>query len=286
MVTCHSSNTFDKIKLLMELKEVQIFSFHYKPEPIVFNSKSYIHIWAGKNGTNTACELIGDDSGDNISAKNNYYSELTGIYWVWKNTSQDIVGSVHYRRFLTGKKEPLAYQAKRLLYYIIGLHKKRHGLIYTKNINLFKKAILTENEIIDLLKSYDLILPQQRKLKYTVRTHYKRYHNQSDLDLIQSIISEKCPQYLTSLEKVLAGKRLFANNMFIMRRADFDRCMQWLFDLLFEFERRIKLSDYQGYQERIMGFMAERLLNVWFAHEKLKIKELPVIYFKHFKFSN
>ena len=42
----------------------------------------------------------GDDTGDNISAKNCYYGELTGVYWVWKNVrTTDYVGICHYRRY-------------------------------------------------------------------------------------------------------------------------------------------------------------------------------------------
>ncbi len=265
---------------------IEIYTFFYKKAPLIVNRLPYVPIMAGKARLIASSDIPGDDIGDNISEKNNYYSELTGIYWVWKNTQQDIVGSVHYRRFLTQKDEPLPHRIKRLFYYLVGLQKKRFGLIYTQNIAFFKTRILTEEEILDLLQTHDLILPQRRKLKYTVRTHYSRYHNPEDLELIESIINERCPEYLNALQQVLDGKRLFANNMFIMKRHDFDRCMAWLFDLLFEFERRIKLSDYQGYQERIMGFMAERLFNVWFAHENLRIKELPVVYFKHFKFSD
>ena len=262
---------------------LEIYTFFYKTAPVIAGDLPYLPMMAG-NALVQNSDLLGDDTGDTISEKNRYYSELTGIYWVWKNTRQDIVGSVHYRRFLTQKDEPLPHRIKRFFYYFAGLQKKRFGLIYTKNIALFKPRILTEDEILDLLQTHDLILPQRRKLKYTVRRHYARYHNPSDLELIEAIINERCPEYLNALQQVLDGKRLYANNMFIMKRPDFDRCMSWLFDLLFEFERRIKLSDYQGYQERIMGFMAERLFNVWFAHENLRIKELPVIYFKQFKF--
>ncbi len=270
---------------MADLPKTRIYVFYYKCGPTLEISPIYQPIMAGKARLSAGSDIPGDDTGDNISEKNNYYSELTGIYWVWKNTTQDIVGSVHYRRFLTQKNEPLPHRIKRFLYYLAGLQKKRFGLTYTKNIAFFKPRILTEKEILDILQTYDLILPQRRKLKYTVRTHYSRYHNPADLELIESIINERCPEYLNALQRVLGGKRLFANNMFIMKRQDFDRCMTWLFDVLFEFERRIELSDYQGYQERIMGFMAERLFNVWFTRENLRIRELPVIYFKHFKFS-
>lgn len=46
---------------------------------------------------------IPDNTGDNISEKNPYYCELTGLYWAWKNLPADVIGLVHYRRYM-GKK--------------------------------------------------------------------------------------------------------------------------------------------------------------------------------------
>ena len=43
---------------------------------------------------------VGDNTGDHISEKNCYYSELTGMYWVWKNSHAKVVGTCHYRRYL------------------------------------------------------------------------------------------------------------------------------------------------------------------------------------------
>ena len=39
-----------------------------------------------------------DNTGDNISDRNAYYSELTGLYWLWKNCDAEYKGLVHYRR--------------------------------------------------------------------------------------------------------------------------------------------------------------------------------------------
>jgi len=88
--------------------------------------------------------FIGDDSGQNISARNPYYSELTGIYWAWKNTRQDVVGSCHYRRFFTAKPCPILHRLKKSIWAVTGLRKESGGLIYTSSVELFRDRILTE----------------------------------------------------------------------------------------------------------------------------------------------
>ncbi|OFX63381.1 MAG: hypothetical protein A2066_09900 [Bacteroidetes bacterium GWB2_41_8] len=265
-------------------KSIKIYAFHYKPGALIDTDPIYHPIMAGNVLVPENSSVQGDDSGENISAKNPWYSELTGIYWVWKNTRQDITGTCHYRRFFTAQPEPLAYKLKRLFYYPAGLYKKRIGLIYTTNTELFAPRILTNIEIKKLLSQYDAILPQARKLKYTVETHYQRYHDINDLNLLKSLIAEKHPDYIEAFESVMIGKRLYANNMFILKDQQFQEFMAWGFDVVFEFERRIELKNYTEYQKRILGFVAERLLNVWFQKKQLNCVELPVIYFKQFKF--
>ncbi|WP_298497297.1 DUF4422 domain-containing protein, partial [uncultured Helicobacter sp.] len=49
------------------------------------------------------CEnMIGDDTGENISHLNRYFNEMTGIYWAWKNYDKlgnpEYIGLCHYRR--------------------------------------------------------------------------------------------------------------------------------------------------------------------------------------------
>ena len=65
------------------------------------NSKDYQ--WLLEN-------MIGDDTGDNISQLNRQFSELTGIYWAWKNYDKignpEYIGFMHYRRHLS--REALA----------------------------------------------------------------------------------------------------------------------------------------------------------------------------------
>jgi hypothetical protein len=265
-------------------QKIKIYVFHYKNGTVLKTDPIYEPIMAGNallSGNNT---IPGDDTGENISTKNKYYSELTGIYWVWKNTRQDITGTCHYRRFYTAKPEPFLYKLKRLFYYSAGLYKKRFGLIYAENTELFGPRIITNQEVTELLSQYDAILPQARKLKYTVETHYHRYHNMDDLNLLKSVLTEKYPEFLEAFHAVLKGKRLYANNMFILKDEHFQEFMSWWFDMLFEFERRIDLNKYTDYQKRILGFMAERLLTIWFMKKQLKTVELPVIYFKRFKF--
>ena len=264
----------------------KIYTFYYQPKNLITAGEAYVPVWAGKNNKPEVPGFTGDDTGDNISEKNKYYSELTGIYWVWKNTYSDIVGSCHYRRYFTTAYEPFSHRFKKVLYYPSGLWRSRYSLIYTRNVKYWKPRILSEKEINNLLVDYEIILPLRRKLRKTVKHHYDKHHNPADLKLLENILTEHFPEYLSSYESVLNDNRLFANNMFVMHWETFDKLMKWLFFILFKFEEETDLEHYKGYQERIFGFLSERLITLWIVHNNIKYKELPLIYFKKMKYAS
>ena len=62
--------------------------------------------------------------------------------------------------------------------------------------------------------------------------------------------------------------------MFYTSNAEFKKYGSWLFKLLLEVEKRVDISEYDSYQQRLFGFLGERLMNVWLAHRAPKIKYL------------
>jgi len=268
---------------MSQSSDCKIYVFHYKNGDPFPNLPGYVHILAGKETYPLKSDFTGDDTGENISNKNQYYSELTGIYWVYKNQSSDIVGTCHYRRFFTPTSEPFQYKLKRLLYYFGGLNIGRHGLIYTSNQEYWQNRILTCEEATQYLEEFDAIMPIKRKLRQSIESHYNKYHDAADLQLLRLIINEKAPGYSATFESTLQLKRLYANNMMVMKREKFEALCEWLFMLLFEFEKRVDLTKYTDYQQRIFGFISERLITTWVNHHQLKVKEFPLIYFRNLK---
>lgn len=200
-----------------------------------------------------------DDTGDNISDKNALYSELTGLYWVWKNVNSDYVGLVHYRRYL-------------------GKPGSRKGCF---------ENILTEKDILEIFKAADIILPRKRNYRVeSIYDHYAHSHYAEHLDTARRIIEEMCPAYIDSFENVIAGKSAHMFNMFIMRKELLDEYCSWLFPILFELEERTDYSDYDDFQKRFVGRISEILLDVWIEKhqyswvelEQRRIAEVPVLY--------
>lgn len=66
--------------------------------------------------------------------------------------------------------------------------------------------------------------------------------------------------------------------MFVMKRSLFDEYCTWLFDILFELEKRTDMTWYDTYEARLFGFMSERLFNVWLERQNLKKVEIPVVF--------
>ncbi|MBF0752100.1 MULTISPECIES: DUF4422 domain-containing protein [unclassified Pasteurella] len=216
------------------------------------HSNIYRPLWVGKKSGQFSQAFLSDDTGKHISGKNSSFCELTGLYWAWKNhffKDVEYMGLVHYRRYFTGVGEKLR-----------------------------GKAILSEENIVALLKEYDCILPKKRNYFIeSIYSHYKHAHHIRDLNITKEIISKDYPAYIESFEKIMSGKSLHLYNMFIMKKIDFDKYCTWLFDILFKLEEKIDITNYDDYQKRVFGFIAERLFNVWVYHHKLRIKEISVV---------
>lgn len=66
--------------------------------------------------------------------------------------------------------------------------------------------------------------------------------------------------------------------MFIKRRNLADAWCTWLFDILFELEKRLDVSQYSKNDARVFGFVSERLMDVWIETNDIKYKELSCVF--------
>lgn len=195
--------------------------------------------------------FVSDNTGDNISNKNANYCELTAQYWIWKNDNEsDIIGLCHYRRFFT-----------------------------TKMFSNDRKYILNRSQIIhDIKKSgYDIILPVRPIARRTVKEIYLDYGFEKDLDILREVISQKYPQYVSEYDSLLNRHSNYIANMMITKKETFDEYSDWLFNILFDVEKKVDISTYTPQQARIFGFMSERLLEVWVRQKQLRVKHYRVM---------
>ncbi|MBP5289435.1 MAG: DUF4422 domain-containing protein [Clostridia bacterium] len=193
-----------------------------------------------------------DDTGENISEKNDRFSELTGLYWAWKNLDADFVGLAHYRRHFRGRrraKEPL-------------------------------ERVLTEKEALRILSAEGCILPKKRN--YIISTLYDHYCNTlhpGPLDLTGEILREKYPSYTAEFEALKRRRSAHMFNMMIMPREILDRYCAFLFPILMELEERANPAEFEDpFHARFPGRVSELLLDVFLRTEKIPCREVPLLY--------
>lgn len=231
------------------MKDIKIIvATHKKYEMPIYSY--YLPLHVGKKGKEDL-GYVGDDTGENISEKNPFYCELTGVYWAWKNLKADYVGLVHYRRQFKGKNK--------------------------KESNLFD-CILSNDEIDKLLNETDIILPKKRN--YFIENlydHYKHTMYIEPLDITGEILKEDYPEYYKYFEKLHKRTSAHMFNMFIMKREYFNSYCEWLFDILEKLEKRVDSSKYDSFHARFYGRISELLLDIWIEKNNLTYKEISVM---------
>ena len=189
-----------------------------------------------------------DDSGDNISEQNPDYCELTALYWAWKNLDADYYGLCHYRRYLSFANPY-----------------NKHPYIYYKDIDDNLTSYLALDNAEAFINDTDIVLPFPEKMYISVNEQYLRsdLHNMDDMYLVQDIIEKDYPDYVEDMRSYIMNDEVFYANMFVMKKELFNEYCEWLFGILKKFDEQ-KTTD----SERADGYLAERLLGIFFYHLK------------------
>lgn len=217
-------------------------------KPVDFIPEGRTPIFVG-NGDNIR-DYLRDNTGDNISEKNPYYCELTAMYWIWKNDSSSKYISIeHYRRFFM---DPNALVPK----------------------------VCPKEKIEGYLEKGKIVLPSITKWHMSVGDIYREGHVGKDLDNVANIIAKEQPEYVADFNQVMSGRDQHGLNMMVLPKAIFDEYCEWLFNILFKLEKETDLSDRSKYQQRMYGFMSERLEDVWLKHNEYnsEVRELPIYF--------
>ena len=202
-----------------------------------------LHVGAALHpGVVVADNAAGDDTGENISRLNDSYSELTGLYWLWKNADARFVGLVHYRRHFGSRGAARRHRAE-----------DRFG------------RIVGHEELGALLEDHDIVLPKKRDYYIeTIYSHYAHTFPGEQLRAAHAVLQRGFPEYLPAFAAVMKGTTAHMFNMFVMSRERLDEYCSWLFPVLEGLTALIPPESYgDAFQARYPGRVSEMLLDVW-----------------------
>lgn len=255
---------------LLNWSNLTIFVVTHKLFKLPIDDDFYLPIQVGIRET---LPYLSENQLDNIAHKNRHYCELSVLYFLWKNVDCPTVGLVHYRRYF-GLKNPFLVRFSKKMQYVLGLKKEP----FTSRYHLLPK-----NELNDLLKTSDMIVSNAVMLDKSVKENYAEHHHLKDWIVVQDVITQKYPDYLPAFHQVSNGNVFYPYNMFIGKKHIVDQYCQWLFDILFTAESLIDYTEYDSYNQRVFGFLAERLFTVWIVHhyQDFHFSYLPVVQIKN-----
>ena len=186
------------------------------------------------------------NTNNNITDYNDRINELTGLYWIWKNSTASYVGLSHYKRYFndSGKR-------------------------------------VEKDKLISIMNDYNIILSEPCKLDYTIHDNIiKTVGNNLDIIAYAAIITmiEKYqPEYLKSFQEVLDSNQMYVCNMFFTKKEILDKYAEWLFSFILKATDNINLSHITGLQRRVMGYYGEIMWTVWLKKQQYKIYTLPIM---------
>lgn len=189
-------------------------------------------IQVGAALTDNRIEKLQDNTGDNISYKNQNYSELTAMYWVWKNRNEEYQGICHYRRMLILDDDDI--------------------------------RMINQNHI-------NVVLPLPFVCYPDTSGQYSRYISLDDQHKLFKALKEVSPEYYESAKQLLKEPYLYNYNMFLADRQTFCDFCCWLFSILKRAEELCEPEGIAR-KDRYIGYFGEVLTAIYFLYNKNNLK--------------
>ncbi|WP_144585416.1 DUF4422 domain-containing protein [Campylobacter coli] len=234
--------------------------------------------------------MIGDDTGENISQLNRYFNELTGIYWAWKNYDKlddpEYIGFVHYRRHFIFDDKIVLNDLKK--------HWSGYSYLYEAYDDKYKDLI--NNISLENIYKYDIIAANKINLKRDIKwlngnngslqNFFLSYNEDDDiLYSIQKILNVRFgDKYKYISDNFLNQDFFYPANMFIMKKELFVEMCHFLFTIAFLLynEYKYRLENGILWSRRYLAWALEIVTSLFIQGEsEKKIKELPISFLHH-----
>lgn len=199
--------------------------------------------------------ILCDDTGENISELNNSYCELTGLYWLWKNVDDPVVGLTHYRRFFLTTKKYVSFHDNVFL-----VHPER----------IHNCHIMTSEEAEKILTRYDIIVKKSHRYRWTLRDKLIDCIPEECLDNLLMVLSERSNDDYLKFQKYLNKHSQILFNMFIGKKEIINQYCEWLFPIIMSVDQKHLSNCGERYHKRELGYLGEILFSFWIISNHIK----------------
>ncbi len=249
----------------------------YHKKSLILETDALTPMQLGHAVAKTDLGMRGDDTGDNISARNRFYSEDTALWWLWKNSKAKVKGCMHYRRLLDLKNPGRPD-------YDVALEDIRDTREF-----LVKDMGLDSENINRLLKTADILTANSLDVgKWsapTVEGQFKSVHVPFHWDIAMDIVKRDFPDVYPTALRVSGGNMGHFHNLVIMKADLFDAMCEFCFHITETMshmidETRPEFNDNWRATARYLSFVWERMCGVYLEYlvsRGHKLIEFPAV---------
>lgn len=262
---------FSEFKTVPNVEELQYKGTNDKPDVKIFvshkiescseiiDNQIYIPVRCGAvYDERKNIDILGDDTGENISEKMMSFCELTVQYWAWKNIKADYYGIYEKDTFLVVGKNKVDNDIRNTSYFNENTMSQSKIEKYNLNDELEIRRELSQTGIlVSSMKKLDKIIVKDDVM----------------LELAKKIalceISEKFPEYLNIAEQIFSTNWENLNYNFIMERELFESYSSFLFSVIFSVEEQLDISKATYDNIEVFKKLGCLLLNVFLSQKNI-----------------